>query len=924
MILIFLTLSATPYISENRDDLIKEYNMISPLLQGNPVDERESNLGKERHLIPMNLLEDPVIIERFTKNVFHEYYGDDRDCFADAYPIMVMNTPLGRVSFAGDPIWLRVIWGWEESINFYSFGSPGSGDGEFKSMGDIDGKYPNLFITDTWNHRIQHWRVEIDSVYISLQGKWIKFIREIKFVKSFGEGRLSIPEGLDYSDNGTPDEISDDIIYVADMESLIVKFEIDGTFMGNFGEKGRRRNGKGYFGGPSDIAVGKENGANTNDIYVIDFGNNCIVNYPDGVDISSPEFYWNKYYYPETSEFSLYTIDVDYYGYPYVGDSKCRIVKYKKDLSDTLWSYGSYGFGKGHFNHIHDIYIYQDELLATERWTDSSGISYYWIESVKDTTSPVVQILSPPDTTYVNGEIKIIGTVRDDYLKYWQVYIGEGAYPDTFELIEWGTGQKEREVLTEWNSLSYSEITSILLLAQDEGGNISTDTVRVWVGEPKIELSIGRKNKKCCKIGLFKLPLDVAVDDNLNIYVSNTYYRRIQKFNREGSYLYSFRTFFRTYWKRWWSWTKPGGIAAWRDKIFVVNLYNRRIQVFDTTGSYLYEFDNLGPKHRTSDELTFEGDSDICPIDTGDSFLEELSSSYLEEPSCWDKKPNLFIHPFDVALTEEGNVFVSDMSSHRIHEFTIEGDYVSSFGTWGDSVGKFKVPCGIDIMGNQIAVADRENDRVQLFSLSGEAKRIIENDFDRPFDVGFDSDTSLYVVDCNKNRVQKFDRFGNHLLTIYDNSIKLPKGCDVKDALYLSDTHNDRVLKFPGWFSAPQNERLEMFRELLSRNNSLSCIYPNPCSQTAKIYLNTEGKSESINPGVSSLGSTSSHSVQLDIYNISGRKIRKLFEGQINTNQYLFDWDLRDEKGSVVSSGVYFYRLMVDENAESNKIVVVR
>ena len=449
MILLLLLIFTTPNIIANKDDLIKEYNIKSPLLQGNPVDKKESNLREERHLIQMNLLEEPVTIERFTKSVFHEYYGGDKDGFADVYPIMIMNTPIGRVSFMGDPIWMRIMWCWEESPNFYSFGSPGPGNGEFKGVGDIDGKYPNLFITDTWNHRIQHWRIEIDSVYISLQGKWIKFIREIKFVKSFGEGKLSIPEGLDYSDNGTPDEISDDLIYVADMESLIVKFKIDGTFMGGFGEKGRRRNGKGYFGGPKDIVVGKENGVNTNSIYVMDKANDCIINYPDGIDMSSPEFYWNMYKYPETSEFSLYTIDVDYFGSPYVGDSKCRIVKYKKDLSDTTWSYGSHGFGEGHFNHIHDIYIYQDELLATERWTDSSGISYYWIEGVTDNEPPVVKILSPPDTTYVNGEIKIVGTVKDDYLKYWQVYTGVGSSPDTFSLIDWGNNDKESEVLTE-------------------------------------------------------------------------------------------------------------------------------------------------------------------------------------------------------------------------------------------------------------------------------------------------------------------------------------------------------------------------------------------------------------------------------------------------------------------------------------------
>ncbi|MEO0293302.1 MAG: T9SS type A sorting domain-containing protein, partial [candidate division WOR-3 bacterium] len=91
-----------------------------------------------------------------------------------------------------------------------------------------------------------------------------------------------------------------------------------------------------------------------------------------------------------------------------------------------------------------------------------------------------------------------------------------------------------------------------------------------------------------------------------------------------------------------------------------------------------------------------------------------------------------------------------------------------------------------------------------------------------------------------------------------------------------------------------------------------------------KIYLRTEEKNEPVTPGISSIGSPVSHSVQLDIYDIAGREVRKLFNGQINTKDYLIDWDLRDENGKVVPSGVYFYRLTIDEKTESNKIVVVR
>jgi len=415
------------------------------------------------------------------------------------------------------------------------------------------------------------------------------------------------------------------------------------------------------------------------------------------------------------------------------------------------------------------------------------------------------------------------------------------------------------------------------LLARDEGDNISTDTVRVWVGEPTIELSIG--DKKRCKSGEFKLPTDVCVDDAFNIYVSDTHNDRIKKFDSEGSFLFSFGS----HGKGKCNFIKPAGIAAQSEKIYIADLNNHRIQVFDTSGSHLYEFGGRGKKRCVQ-----------------------------------------FNHPFDVALHKDGDIFVSDRNNHKIQRFTEEGEYISFFGSYGDSTGEFNIPCGIDIIGSQIAVSDRENDRIQILSLSGDTKRIIESEFNRPYDVGFDSDTSLYVVDCNRNRVQKFDRFGNHLLTIYGDSLKLPMGCEVRDALYVSDTHNNRMLKFGGWFSLSGASRFTQFETLLSNKNSFSCVYPNPCSKEVKIYMKTQPKLNAVTQSVESAEGTSSYSVQLDIYNIAGRRIKELFDGEINTSQYLFNWDLRDNSGNLVPSGIYFYRLRVDEKQESNKIVIVR
>ncbi|MEA3420507.1 MAG: 6-bladed beta-propeller [Acidobacteriota bacterium] len=841
------TLIPAPKALENWDELIKQYDIKSPLLKGNPAHLFRVK-GKDAKLIPKNIVDEPVEIRRFTRSVAQEYW--DKDIFGEIGAILVMSTPAGRMTLVCDPFWARVIWMVQGSADIYAFFG-----GENRPTG-IAGKFPNIFISDSRNSRVAHYKIEMD-------GSEIKNIEFVKYIGGYYDNEgLPVPyapHGIAYSDNGTPSNLNDDVIYVADLcKECIYKFDIAGNWLSSFCKN---------LEGPIDVAVGKQECVNTKDIFVADWLGDRVIAYCDTSE-ASPSLYQFDL------DCELLSIDVDCYGYPYVTDEgNDRIIKLRKDVEDTLWSYGRHGFGDGHFNSIHSIYIIQDELFATEKWTNSSGISYYWIEKVTDTIPPVVRILSPPDTTYINGEIKIVGTAKDEYLKYWQVYQGEGEYPDTFELIDWDTEGKECAVLTEWDTQSLSGIYSILLLARDEGGNLSTDTLRIWVGEPPVDLAIGKRG---FDNGEFRLPVDVAVDDSNKIYLTDTQNDRVQKFSSDGSFLLSFGK----HGKSSGEFMKPSGIESKGDEILVADINNSRIQIFNQEGEYLSEFGDHGSGNRE------------------------------------------FNHPFDLAIYNE-NIFVSDRNNHRIQKFTGDGGFISTFGSHGSDSGEFNNPSGIDIMNEEIAVADRENDRVQILSLDGELKKIIQNNFDRPYDVGFDSDSSLYVVDCNKHRVQKFDRYGNKLLSIYDDSLKLAKGCCMRDALWVTDTHNNRALKFPGWFHLSNKSIFS----LLKKNNSISCLYPNPCSQNTNIYLllpekiETEGKGK----GKSSEMSRTSHSVKLSIYDLTGRRVKQLYRGTINGSQHIFQWGLEDKKGRKVPSGCYFYHLQVDNKIEDNgKIVVVK
>jgi hypothetical protein len=88
----------------------------------------------------------------------------------------------------------------------------------------------------------------------------------------------------------------------------------------------------------------------------------------------------------------------------------------------------------------------------------------------------------------------------------------------------------------------------------------------------------------------------------------------------------------------------------------------------------------------------------------------------------------------------------------------------------------------------------------------------------------------------------------------------------------------------------------------------LSQSYPNPFNPTTTI----------------SFGLTETSLVSLRIYDVSGRLVRVLVEGERRARHYQEDWDGRDENGVRVASGVYFYRLAAGDFTQTRKMVLLK
>jgi hypothetical protein len=64
--------------------------------------------------------------------------------------------------------------------------------------------------------------------------------------------------------------------------------------------------------------------------------------------------------------------------------------------------------------------------------------------------------------------------------------------------------------------------------------------------------------------------------------------------------------------------------------------------------------------------------------------------------------------------------------------------------------------------------------------------------------------------------------------------------------------------------------------------------------------------------------------VAINVYGVSGHLIRTLVDNNMDPGRYNIDWDGRDNNGSRVSSGVYFYRMRTADYNSTRKMILLR
>ena len=193
--------------------------------------------------------------------------------------------------------------------------------------------------------------------------------------------------------------------------------------------------------------------------------------------------------------------------------------------------------------------------------------------------------------------------------------------------------------------------------------------------------------------------------------------------------------------------------------------------------------------------------------------LELLASSppaYSSSFGTSGSEAGQLAHPGDVAVDNQGSLWIADMNNNRIQKFNSNGEFLMQFGSYGTANGQLKRPAGvaIDPKGN-VWVADANNNRIQKFTASGEYLAKIggwgagNGQFKGPEGIDVDSEGNVWVADTANGRVQVLDENAGFVKTISSQGsepgqLGEPSRIDIGPGgkVWVTDWQNSRVVAF--------------------------------------------------------------------------------------------------------------------------------
>jgi sugar lactone lactonase YvrE len=237
--------------------------------------------------------------------------------------------------------------------------------------------------------------------------------------------------------------------------------------------------------------------------------------------------------------------------------------------------------------------------------------------------------------------------------------------------------------------------------------------------------------------GVDVLAASVTVDANDNVYCfSRVKEHPVVVFDRDGNFLRSWGAGLFAF---------PHTIRADKDdNLWLVDRDHAQMMLFTTEGKLL----------RTIGTKGFRSDTGVPPDDFRSDAYQKVTHG-----------GSPFNLPTDIDVAPSGDMFVTDgYGNARVHKFGADGILVKSWGEPGTAPGQFRLPHGVWIdRRGRVLVADRENDRVQIFDQDGRLLTVWPTKLIGPAVFYVDDEDVVYIVEHNAGMVSVLTLDGERL-----------------------------------------------------------------------------------------------------------------------------------------------------------------